>query len=252
MDEKQFSYPLELGVSMFSGRHALKVNAYQELYMQAVEPHLMNIGMDEAKLMEELSVAWVLIALTVEPKRPIRPGDRLHAKTWNSTEKARLLFRREIAFYDETDEIVLTGATFSALLDLKTRRVCTDRELIARFNLPAGEILLDASDRLRMKTPELDPVEIVTARPSWEDAVGHVNNFRYGEMVYDALSTEQRENMERLKRLELYFVSETKPGDALTLHRVDETDGATVTVTLPEQIRPAFAAKLKFQCESEL
>ena len=52
MDETQFSYPLELGVSMFSGRHALKVNAYQELYMQAVEPHLKNIGMDEAKLME--------------------------------------------------------------------------------------------------------------------------------------------------------------------------------------------------------
>ena len=115
MDEKQFSYPLELGVSMFSGRHALKVNAYQELYMQAVEPHLMNIGMDEAKLMAELDVAWVLIALTMEPKRPIRPGDRLHAKTWNSTEKARLLFRREIAFYDENEEIVLTGATFSAL-----------------------------------------------------------------------------------------------------------------------------------------
>ena len=205
MDEKQFSYPLELGVSMFSGRHALKVNAYQELYMQAVEPHLMNIGMDEARLMAELDVAWVLIALTMEPKRPIRPGDRLHAKTWNSTEKAHLLFRREIAFYDENEEIVLTGATFSALLDLKTRRVCTDRELIARFNLPAGEELVDASDRLRMKTPLTEPVEILTARPS-----------------------------------------ETKPGDTLTLHRVDEGADTTVTVTLPEQTRPAFAAKLRF------
>ena len=246
MDEKQFSYPLELGVSMFSGRHALKVNAYQELYMQAVEPHLMNIGMDEAKLMDELGVAWVIIALTMEPKRPIRPGNKLHAKTWNSTQKARLLFRREIAFYDEAGETVLTGATFSALMDLKTRRVCTDRALIARFNLPAGETLLEASDRLRLKTPETEPVEVLTARPSWEDAVGHVNNFRYGEMVYDALSDVQRENMEHLKRLELYFVSETKPGDALTLHRVDEGCGTTVTVTLPEQIRPAFAAKLKF------
>ena len=141
MVEKQFSYPLELGVSMFSGRHALKVSAYQELYMQAVEPHLQNIGMDEAKLMETLGVAWVIIALTMEPKRPIRPGDRLHARTWNATEKVRLLFRREIAFYDETESLVLAGATFSALLDLKTRRVCTDRELISRFNLPAGETL---------------------------------------------------------------------------------------------------------------
>ena len=105
---------------------------------------------------------------------------------------------------------------------------------------------MEASDRLRMKTPLLEPVELLTARPSWEDAVGHVNNFRYGEMVYDALSPEQRDNMENLKRLELYFVSETKPGDALTLHRVDEGEDTTVTVTLPEQIRPAFAAKLRF------
>ena len=249
MEEKQYSYPLELGVSMFSGRHALKVSAYQELYMQAVEPHLLNIGMDEAKLMAELDVAWVLIALTMEPKRPIRPGDRLHAKTWNSTEKARLLFRPALPLCDGNDEIVLTGATFSALLDLKTRRVCTDRELIARFNLPAGEMLVDASDRLRMKTPLTEPVEILTARPSWEDAVGHVNNFRYGEMVYDALSDAQRENMEHLARLELYFVSETKPGDQLTLHRVDEGSDATVTVTLPEQTRPAFAAKLRFRAK---
>ena len=60
MDEKQFSYPLELGVSMFSGRHALKVSAYQELYMQAVEPHLKNIGMDEAKLSE-----WMVRMLNI-------------------------------------------------------------------------------------------------------------------------------------------------------------------------------------------
>ena len=97
------------------------------------------------------------------------------------------------------------------------------------------------------ETPETAPVETLTARPSWEDAVGHVNNFRYGEMVYDALSPEQRGNMENLQRLELYFVSETKPGDTLTLHRVDEGADTTVTVTLPEQTRPAFAAKLRFR-----
>ena len=246
MDEKQFSYPLELGVSMFSGRHALKVNAYQELYMQAVEPHLMNIGMDEAKLMDELGVAWVIIALTMEPKRPIRPGNKLHAKTWNSTQKARLLFRREIAFYGEAGETVLTGATFSALMDLKTRRVCTDRALIARFNLPAGETLLEASDRLRIKTPEEAPAETLRVRPSWIDGVGHVNNFRYGEMAYDALSDDQRAAVGALRRMELYFVSETHLGDAILLHRIDDGNTAVVTASLPGEKRPAFTAKFTF------
>ena len=246
MNEKDYSYPLELGVAMFNGRGALKVSAYQELYMQAVEPHLKNIGMDEARLMREMDVAWVLIAMTVEPKRPIRAGETLHARTWNSSEKVRLLFRREFCVYDETETVVLTGATFSTLLDLKNRRVCTDRETIGRFSLPAGQTLLEASDRLRMKTPETEPAQVLTARPSWEDAVGHVNNFRYGELVYDALTDAQRAQMDRLARLELYFVSETHPGDTLTLHRLETDTDTAVTVTLPEQTRPAFAARLRW------
>ena len=247
MEERQFRYPLELGVSMFNGLGALKPSAYQELYMQAVEPHLKNIGMDEAKLMREYDLAWVLIAMTVEPRRAIRAGDALHARTWNSTQKARLLFRREFAMYDESETPVLVGATFSTLLDLKNRRVCTDREMIARFALPAGETLLEASDRLRIKTPETPPAEVLAARPSWEDAVGHVNNFRYGELVYDTLSSGERAGMDRLSRLELYFVSETRPGDMLTLHRAAAEGETTVTVTLPEMTRPAFAARLRFE-----
>lgn len=246
MNEKDYSYPLELGVAMFNGQNALKVSAYQELYMQAVEPHLKNIGMDEAKLMKELGVAWVLIAMTAEPKRAIRPGETLHARTWNTTEKARLLFRREFCVYDEAETPVLVGATFSTLLDLKSRRLCTDRDTIGSFALPAGETLLSAADRLRLKTPETDPVEVCAARPSWEDAVGHVNNFRYGELAYDALAQAEREKMDRLSRLELYFLSETHPGDRLALHRLETETDTTVTVTLPEQIRPAFAAKLRF------
>ena len=246
MEEREFSYPLELGVSMFNGLGALKISAYQELYMQAVEPHLKNIGMDEALLMREYSAAWVLIAMTAEPRRAIRPGETLHARTWNSTEMPRLLFRREFAVYDEEENEVLVGATFSALLDLSTRRVCTDRTLLGRFTLPAGETLLEASDRLRLKTPETEPLEVRTARPSWEDAVGHVNNFRYGELVYDALRAEDRAAMDRLSRLELYFVAETHPGDQLALHRIVTDADTTVTVTLPEMTRPAFAARLRF------
>ena len=251
MEEKQFVYPLEPGMAMFNGFGALKPFGYQALYMQAVEPHLKNIGMDEATVMERWQVAWVLIAMTVEPLRPIRPGDTLHARTWNSTEKARLLFRREFCFYDEAETPVLRGATFSTLLDLKSRRVFTDRETIANFVLPAGEQLLAASDRLRMKTPEAPAAETLTARPSWEDSVGHVNNFRYGDLVYDALSETERASMDRLERLELYFVAETHPGDTLALHRVEGEDGTIVTVSQPHAPRPAFLAKLRFESQEE-
>ena len=246
MDEKQFSYPLELGIAMFNGEGALKPDAYQALYMQAVEPHLANIEMDEARLIREFGVAWVLVSMAVEIRRSVRADDRLTAQTWNTTEKTRLLFRREMIVRDAAGETVFTAATFSALLDLNARRVCTDRELIAAFALPAGETLMEASDRLRIKTPEDAPVETLRVRPSWIDGVGHVNNFRYGEMAYDALSDEQRAAIGTLKRMELYFVSETHAEDEINLYRIDEADSAVVTATVAGGKRPAFTAKLVF------
>lgn len=246
MDEKQFSYPLELGIAMFNGDGALKPDAYQALYMQAVEPHLANIEMDEARIMREYGVAWVLISMAVEVRRPVRPNDRLTAQTWNSTEKSRLLFRREMIVRDDAGEPVFTAATFSALLDLQARRVCTDRELIAKFDLPAGEKLMEASDRLRIKTPEEAPEETLRVRPSWIDGVGHVNNFRYGEMAYDALTDAQRAAIGDLTRMELYFVSETHLGDEILLHRIDAEGSTVVMASLPGEKRPAFTAKLCF------
>ena len=246
MDEKQFSYPLELGIAMFNGDGALKPDAYQALYMQAVEPHLANIEMDEPRLIRDYGVAWVLVSMAVEVHRPVRPDDRLTAQTWNTTEKTRLLFRREMIVHDAAGETVFTAATFSALLDLNARRVCTDRELIAKFALPAGETLMEASDRLRIKTPEDAPVETLRVRPSWIDGVGHVNNLRYGEMAYDALSDQQRGAIGGLKRMELYFVSETHAGDEIRLHRIDEAGSAVVTATVSGEKRPAFTAKLVF------
>ena len=246
MDEKRFSYPLELGISMFNGDGALKPDAYQALYMQAVEPHLKNIEMDEARLIRDFGVAWVLVSMAVEVRRPVRPDDTLTAQTWNTTEKTRLLFRREMVVKDAAGEIVFTVATFSALLDLSARRVCTDRELIAKFCLPAGETLMEASDRLRIKTPEDAPVETLRVRPSWIDGVGHVNNFRYGEMAYDALPDERRAAVGTLRRMELFFVSETHLGDEIVLHRIDDDATAVVTATLAGESRPAFTAKFTF------
>ena len=243
--EQDYRYPVEIGISMMNENEALTPGAYQQLAMQVIEQHLFNIEMDEQRLIELYNVAWVLLSMSFELRRPIRPRERLCARTWNSG-GSRLLFRRELVFYAEHDEIVLTGATFSTLLDLGQRRVCTDPEMLRRFALPAGEQLMQASDRLRLKTPELDPVETLTVRPSWIDGVGHVNNCRYGEFLYDALTDAQRAQMANLKRLELYFVNESKRGEQLALHRIDEPQSAIVTATHPGAMRPAFAGKIVF------
>lgn len=243
--EQEYRYPVEIGISMMNENEALTPGAYQQLAMQVIEQHLFNIEMDEQRLIGQYNVAWVLMSMSFELRRQIRPRERLTARTWNSG-GSRLLFRRELVLCDTHDETVLTGVTFSTLLDLGKRRVCTDPEMLQRFALPAGETRMQASDRLRLKTPETAPVETLAVRPSWIDGVGHVNNCRYGEFVYDALTDAQRTQMANLKRLELYFVNESKRGDQLALHRIDEPQGAIVTATHPGAMRPAFAGRVVF------
>lgn len=245
-NEQNFSYPVQIGISMLNADGALTPRSYQSLAMQVIELHLKNIEMDEQRLIERWHVAWVLLSMTFELQRPIRPRERLTAKTWHSG-GGRPVFRRELVFYDEAGAPVLRGATFSVLLGLDARRACSSPEVTGRFLLPAGAPLLQASERLRLRTPEEPPQELLTMRPSWIDGVGHVNNERYGDMVYDALTEEERANMQALRRLELYFVRETGAGDRLAVHRLVTPEGdVVITASRPDAPRPSFSAKLRF------
>ena len=54
----------------------------------------------------------------------------------------------------------------------------------------------------------------------------------------------QRGAIGAMKRMELYFVSETHLGDEIQLHRIDAENTAVVTATANGDARPAFTAKL--------
>lgn len=244
-DERSYSYEMEIGISMVNENGALKPSAYQQLAMQLVEPHLVNIEMDEQRLIEGYGVAWVLLSMHFALHRPIRARARLTGRTWCSGISHRM-FRREMEFFDAAGARVMTAVNFSTLFDLASRHICTDAETIRRFTFQPGPQLLELPARQRLKTPERPPVETRTMRPSWIDGVGHVNNVRYGELLYDALTDAQRARMGALARLELHFFSETACGETLALHRLDAPDSATVTATRPGEKRPAFAGIVTF------
>lgn len=244
--EQDYSYPLDIGIAELNSAGALTPRAYQSLAMRVIETHLHNIGMDEQRLIENYRLAWVLLSMTFELGRRIRPRERLTAKTWHSG-GGRPIFRRELVFYDGENEPVLRGATFSVLLDMEARKTYVGAADDGRFSLPAGETLLTASGRLRIAAPEGPPQEILVMRPSWTDGVGHVNNERYGDIVYDALTEAERANTGDLRRLEFYFSKEANAGDRLAVHRIAMPDGVTaVTATRPGETRPSFSAKLYF------
>ena len=56
------------------------------------------------------------------------------------------------------------------------------------------------------------------------DGVGHVNNTRYGDFVYDAMTDSERDRLGDLKRIDVWFNYELLAGDEFEIIKCCEND----------------------------
>ena len=83
--------------------------------------------------------------------------------------------------------------------------------------------------------------------PSWIDALGHVNNFRYGDIITDALSAEARAKLGKLSRFELGFTGELRLGESVEV-RIGENENEVLAAGIrSSDQKPAFVSKLIFK-----
>lgn len=245
-EETGNAYPITLESSLFNERGALTISAYQRILSGISERDLMRTNIDVPSLIARFGVSWVMLSMSIEIHRPIRRDAQLYARTWH-TGKAGFIYRREIGICDMEGNRAVSAATFFSLLDIQSRKLCMDPKVHKELTLPGGAELLEASSRLAKQELAFDPVEERSVRPSWIDYLGHVNNARYGELAYDALSDAQREAFSRLSRLELYFTRELRPGSGALMERAEQDDALFVRASiLPEQT-PSFVVKLQFE-----
>ncbi len=242
--EQDYAYPVYVDVSMCSAAGALYPAAYQRIAVETIGRHLEAIEIDTPRISAQYGVAWVLLSMSVALMRPIRIKDRLTLRTWH-TRYAPPTYRREIAFYDEENTLVAVGATFSSLLDVRTHRLCMDRSILSRFDLPGGEELLHAEKRFSERA-DFAEVERRTVRPSWIDGLGHVNNERYGEFAYDALTAEERGSIGALKRLDVWFKTELTEGAEFAMERAETKDAVILRGVIQPEGRESFLMKLTF------
>lgn len=242
--EKTYNFRVDTGAQ--NENHAITLSALQRIIVTVSEEHLENIGLDVPRLMREYGVSWILLSMTVGIKDPIRAGEKLSVRTWH-TEKKGAYYRREIEICHEDGTLAAVAATFSSIFDMKTRRLCTDQNILEMVNdLGNGEKLFEAESRIRMKPEDFPVVMTEKVMPSWIDALGHVNNFRYGDLITDALPEEKRAALCRLSRFELGFTGELRLGESVEL-RLSEENGTTLVAGIRSSDgKPAFVSKLVF------
>ena len=119
------------------------------------------------------------------------------------------------------------GSTFSILLDVSTRGVFRKKELPFKLAAPR-EIFCTEGDPHFRGPKDFTVIATRKVYNSYIDCLGHVNNCRYGDFAYDALSDDEINRMGKLKRIEIYFISELRNKDQFTVRKA--IDGNRIVI----------------------
>ncbi len=219
-DEKSMIYRALVDTSMINAQRDIHISGLLRIMENMLEEHLLDIGMDNPRIVREENSSWAFLSLCAEVLDRVRPGEILSGRTWFSGRRGPL-FRRELELCHADGTRAVAGSFFSGMIDLGARRIIRDRAFLERFTLPQGEPLLSADSRMAVDPAQYHETGRQLVRPSWLDALGHVNNARYGDMIYDQLCGEESVPPGSLRRLELFFTGELHCFEEVTLLRRD-------------------------------
>ena len=242
-DEKEMAYLALVDTSMLNDRRDLQPSGLLRIMETKLEEHLLAIEMDNPRLIEREQTCWMYLSLTAQAESRVEPGEMLTMRTWFSGRKGPI-FRRELEFRHSDGSRAIAACCFSALIDLKARRILRDLNSLNRVSLPAHEPLLEAQSRLSVDPADFREAGRRRVLPSWLDGLRHVNNARYGDMIYDLLSGEETSPQGRLKRLEFYFLEELRCGEEVVLLRQDTPGCCSVLGVHGEGRSPAFSSRI--------
>lgn len=210
-NEKTKVYIIEPLFEHFNENHQLKPYGYQYLVNSLANEHLKDTDQGVGTLLLG-RYAWVLVSMSFEVLDEIKEIKEYFGRTWFSG-RIGPYYRREFIFEDSNNNVCLKGASYSILMDLTDRSVFRQKELPFKSFPENKEYLINFEPRLKDKYNISDNKLTKTVLNSYLDPIGHVNNLRYTELIYDEFPSTLVKEINNIKRYDLYFHNELKIND---------------------------------------
>ncbi len=243
INEKEYSYRLNVEFAQFEKSGYLSPAGYQHLSNVVVDRHLSDVNLNFERLFE-FGISWVLLSITFDIVTPITDRNKtLIGTTWYSGRKG-IFFRREIEVCDEEGTVHFRCSSYSTMLNLTTRSIFRNRELPFDMMEPTDQILTEAKPTFKERL-EFEGGESTVVKRSHLDMLGHVNNGRYGEFCFDALSDDEAD-MQRLRHMEVYFVSELTMGEEFSVGKSVTNNRIVLQGMNDTQGKPSFYGVYEF------
>lgn len=243
---ERFTIHSVVGSGMVGEYGTLMPAAYLQTAVSIAEQYLAYTHMDVPLLIRNYGISWVLLSASFEIQKPVLPGQSLQLTTWSSGYQ-KPVFRRELEICSDDGTCLVTGAFFSGLLNMKTRHMVLEQDLPDLFRqLQHGPVLFTAGSRIVWEQNGFEEINRRVVHPSWIDALGHANNVRYGDIIYDAMTGEQQRQLGLLSRFEIQFLRELRKDEYVRILRKEEGSRVSFLGIRESDDIPAFVSHLSF------
>lgn len=224
----------------------LKPASFMNYAQEAAGQHAIILGFGYDELIKT-NTAWILSRMHIKFLDTPKWRDQVTLTTWHKGLN-RLFYLRDFIMTDAQDNAIIKATTSWLVLNLETRRLVRDPELMDEGTVNAEHVLETPADKVQMPkdiVPEMVMEHVVSY--SDVDANAHANNAMYMQWAMDAVEYEMT-SAHQVKELTINFNHETKGGDLVKIYRavVENEDGIHVFVEGKVEDTSSFTVELIF------
>lgn len=224
----------------------LKPTSFMNLAQEAAGLHAVHLGFGYDDLIVN-NTAWILSRVHIEFLDTPKWRDNITLTTWHKGLN-RLFYLRDFVLTDETGKERVKATTSWLVLNLETRRLVRDPQLMEEGTVNLENALETPADKVQLPKG-VEPVLAFEHVVGYSDVDmnGHTNNAMYMQWAMDAVDYAIA-SARPVKELTINFNHETKAGDSVSLYRyeVENEDGLHVFVEGKVAEVSAFCVEMIF------
>lgn len=224
----------------------LKAVSFMNLAQEMANRHANHLGFGYDDLIKT-NTAWVLSRMNIRFEDLPLWRDEVTLTTWHKGLN-RLFFIRDFLMNDAAGNVKVRATTSWLVLNLETRRLVRDPELMDEgTKCPEHAIETPADKVVIPKDAEMELAMEHVVSYSDVDLLGHANNAMYMHWAMDAVDYEITSKMP-LKEVTINFNHEARRGDKVRIYRtsVQKDDALYVYIEGKVEDVSSFCIEMKF------
>ena len=189
---------------------------------EAATRHAIELHVSRWEMAERYNCFWMLVRLWYRLDKPLYWDDTLTVRTFHRGNRGAAMYRDFDLF--RNGEPIGEAVSTWVLADLTDRKLLRLSEVPEIEGTTGGELCKSMTlHKIRMPAG-MEPREDRLLHYSDADINGHVNNVRYADFACDAIRLDREGEGKFVSTLQISFLKECRPGEALTLSAGREED----------------------------